>query len=99
MFDRTVYSSKKDARLPIAKDILIKLMNALPFVIQNVDNQLLLKAMFALAFYAFLRIGEITTKHNLNGSEVLQVSNVSFNAEDKDINGLSVHLLPKYKMR
>jgi hypothetical protein len=46
----------------------------LPFVIQNVDNQLFLKAIFALAVYAFLRIGEITTKHNLNGSEVLQVS-------------------------
>jgi hypothetical protein len=29
---------KKDARLPITKDILIKLMKALPFVIQNVDN-------------------------------------------------------------
>jgi hypothetical protein len=27
-------------------------MNALPFVIQNVDNQLLLKAMFALAFWS-----------------------------------------------
>ena len=63
-------------------------MNASPFVIQNVDNQLLLKAMFVFASYAFLRIGEITTKNNLNGSKVLQVSNVSFNAEDKDINGL-----------
>jgi hypothetical protein len=68
----------------------------LPFVIQNVDNQLFLKAIFALAVYAFLRIGEITTKHNLNGSEVLQVSNVSFNAEDKDINGLSV-VITNYK--
>jgi hypothetical protein len=75
---------KKDTRLPITKDILIKLMNALPFVIQNVDNQLLLKGMFPLAFYAFLRIGEITTKNNLDGSKILQVSNVSFNAEDKD---------------
>ena len=81
---------RKDVRLPITKDILIKLMNALPFVIQNVDNQLLLISMFALAFYAFLRIGEITTKNHLNGSKVLQVSNVSFNAEDNDINGLSV---------
>ena len=68
----------------------------LPFVIQNVDNQLFLKAIFALAVYAFLRIGEITTKNNLNGSEVLQVSNVSFNAEDKDINGLSV-VITNYK--
>jgi hypothetical protein len=40
--------------------------------------------MFPLAFYAFLRIGEITTKNNLDGSKILQVSNVSFNAEDKD---------------
>ena len=59
-------------------------MNASPFVIQNVDNQLLLKAMFVFASYAFLRIGEITTNNNLDGSKILQVSNVSFNAEDKD---------------
>jgi sporulation protein YlmC with PRC-barrel domain len=68
----------------------------LPFVIQNVDNQLFLKAIFALAVYAFLRIGEITTKNNLDGSKVLQVSNVSFNDEDKDINGLSV-VITNYK--
>jgi hypothetical protein len=62
-------------------------MNASPFVIQNVDNQLLLKPMFVFAFYAFLRIGEITTKNSSDESKVLQVSNVSFNTEGKYIYG------------
>ncbi|CAG2213337.1 unnamed protein product [Mytilus edulis] len=44
---------KNDPRLPITKDILIKLIDSLPCVIVNVDNQLALKAMFLLAFYAF----------------------------------------------
>jgi hypothetical protein len=70
--DRTVYNIESFYYMKQLR------WTALPFVIQNVDNQLLLKAMFALAFYAFLRIGEITTKNNLNGNKVLQVSNVSF---------------------
>ncbi|XP_063399785.1 uncharacterized protein LOC134684430 [Mytilus trossulus] len=37
---------KNDLRLPITKDILIKLIDSLPCVIVNVDNQLALKAMF-----------------------------------------------------
>ena len=40
--------------------------------------------------------GEITTKNNLDGSKLLQVSNVSFNAAAKDINGLSV-VIKNYK--
>lgn len=62
-------------------------MNASPFVIQNVDTQLLLKAVFVFASYAFLRIGEITTKNSSDESKVLQVLNASFNTEDKDIYG------------
>jgi hypothetical protein len=44
----------------------------LPFVIQNVDNQLFLKAIFALAVYAFLRIGEITTKNSSIRNELVE---------------------------
>ncbi|XP_071144984.1 uncharacterized protein [Mytilus edulis] len=56
-----------------SQDILIKLIDSLPCVIVNVDNQLALKAMFLLAFYAFLRVGEISTKSGSDTKQVLQV--------------------------
>lgn len=72
---------KNDPRLPITKDILIKLIDSLPCVIVNVDNQLALKAMFLLAFYAFLRVGEISTKSGSDTKQVLQVGDISFDRE------------------
>ncbi|KAL3877049.1 hypothetical protein ACJMK2_034804, partial [Sinanodonta woodiana] len=49
-----------DVRLPIDKCILEKLIRATTFTINSWYKQLLFRAMFSLAFHAFLRIGEIT---------------------------------------
>ena len=55
-----------DTRLPITKDILLKLVQALQFIISNDYNRIMLKSMMTLAFYCLLRIGEITVKTILN---------------------------------
>ncbi|CAG2189540.1 unnamed protein product [Mytilus edulis] len=81
---------KNDPRLPITKDILIKLIDSLPCVIVNVDNQLALKAMFLLAFYAFLRVGEISTKSGSDTKQVLQVGDISFDRENSTLKGMSL---------
>ncbi|XP_071179458.1 uncharacterized protein [Mytilus edulis] len=81
---------KNDPRLPITKDILIKLIDSLPCVIVNVDNQLALKAMFLLAFYAFLRVGEISTKGGSDTKQVLQVGDISFDRENSSLKGMSL---------
>jgi integrase len=62
-----------DGRLPITKDILLRLINSLKFVTSSPYDQSMLSAMFCLAFYGFLRIGEITG----SSANVLSVSNVS----------------------
>ena len=49
-----------DSRLPIDKVMLDKLGMALSHTIQATSQRTLYKAMFFLAFHAFLRIGEIT---------------------------------------
>ena len=49
-----------DSRLPITPSILRQITNALQFATKSVFLQKLLKAMFVLAFCAFLWIGEIT---------------------------------------
>ena len=50
----------KDSRLPITPSILKGLCQSLPKTCSSRFLQLMLHAMYLLAFHAFLRIGEIT---------------------------------------
>ena len=66
-----------DTRLPITKTILSKIVSALNYTVDNKYLMKLFKAMFSLAFHAFLRVGEITVKskgvknlHNLSLSQI-----------------------------
>lgn len=81
-----------DTRLPITKEILQKLVHALPFVIADFYNRIMLKAMMSLAYYCFLRIGEITVKKNTDFSKVMQISNVFFEKEQEHVIGVRVTL-------
>lgn len=79
-----------DSRLPITGPILAKLLAAVPLVITGEYHQHLLKSMFLLAFHAFLRIGEITTRGPSDHNRVLQVPDVTFQYSDNSFNGMSL---------
>lgn len=49
-----------DPRLPITPEILLKLVQALPHTTDSYFSRTLLRAMFILAYCAFLRVTEIT---------------------------------------
>ncbi|CAH3163539.1 unnamed protein product, partial [Porites lobata] len=51
----------RDIRLPITLPILNKLLGSFQHTVSSADQIHLLSAMCAIAFFAFLRIGEITT--------------------------------------
>lgn len=53
---------KRDSRLPITESILNKLVLSLPFITKSYYDKIMFRSMFLLAFYAFLRIGEITVQ-------------------------------------
>lgn len=53
-----------DARLPITLPILQQLVQVTDTIVSSQYMALLYKAMFTLAFHAFLRIGEITVSNN-----------------------------------
>ena len=48
--------------------------------------------MFSLAFHAFLRIGEITTKCASNAATVIQRSNIHFQFSNNVLTGLSLFI-------
>ncbi|XP_061191681.1 uncharacterized protein LOC133199882 [Saccostrea echinata] len=53
-------SPSTDTRLPITRSILTKLIHVLPHISNSAFIRIMLHSMFLLAFYAFLRIGELT---------------------------------------
>lgn len=81
-----------DNRLPITKQILSRLMTAVPSVIQSHFYQFLLKAMMSLAFYCFLRVGEMALKSGSEKGKVLQVQDVVVNYESKRATGMTVKI-------
>lgn len=75
--------SSCDTRLPITKEILSKLLLAIPSVIDSYFNQVMLNAMMSLAFYCFLRIGEMAVKSKNDISRVLQFSDINVGYENQ----------------
>ena len=69
--------SAKDSRLPITKFILDSLLTKLPLVCREGLSYITFRAMFLLAFYAFLRIGEITVRNaSVDPTKLIQTQDV-----------------------
>ena len=68
--------AKPDARLPITPAILRQIIQALPFLALSSYTTSMLKAMFLLAFFGFLRVGELTIRPGSDNSHVISVSNL-----------------------
>lgn len=67
---------RPDTRLPITPAMLTTLVDSVKHTCQGVYEQLLVKTMFLMAFYAFLRVGEFTA--NQNQLPILLFSNIGF---------------------
>ena len=67
-----------DKRLPITLPILLQLGNAFNHTLPSLYKIRLFKAMCALAFFAALRVGEITSRANTPPSRILQIDQLSF---------------------
>lgn len=79
----------KDSRLPITPSILKGLCQSLPKTCSSRFLQLMLHAMYLLAFHAFLRIGEITGLAPPLGN-CLSVSDIKFLHGDSE--GLEIQM-------
>lgn len=86
-------AGKKDARLPITEPILLRLATCLQGSGFPVFTQRMLKAMYTLAFYAVLRIGEITVRNQTPHDLVVQRKHVQvFQNRNKEIKAVELTL-------
>ena len=70
------HNAKPDIRHPITIYMLHKLIDALENVCPSLYNKRMFKAMFLLAFHAFVRIGEIA--HNGKEANILKITDLTF---------------------
>ena len=82
--------SSNDVRLPITPEILYKLVQSLQHVSNSYFLRILFKAMYLLAFHAFLRIGEITAKSHSDGSATLNTNDVDFKYSLGTLQGVEI---------
>lgn len=80
-----------DTRLPITTHILQLLLNSLKFTQPSYFLRAMLKAMYLIAFHAFLRIGEITASGR-QADNTLTLDNVRFCYSDSRLDGVELHL-------
>ncbi|CAC5421755.1 unnamed protein product [Mytilus coruscus] len=77
----------KDARLPITPDLLSKIYNVLPAVCHNDFETKLFQTSFSLAFFGFLRVGELTAdqKYASTQSHALDHKDIKINLSSIEI--------------
>lgn len=68
-------SGTPDVRLPITPNILHKLVKSLHFTVSRKCTKRLLRAMYTLSFFAFLRIEEISAKFSKTHKNINQFHN------------------------
>ena len=66
--------STADTHKPITKELLIRIMNALTFVCSSVYETKLFRSALLLAFFALLRVGEITIHKTLGMLLIKKIS-------------------------
>ena len=85
-------NAKPDSRLPITTIILQRLISTIPLFTLSTFHRELLPAMYSLAFHAFLRVGEFTSKSKMLSTLPIQLHDVMFFRSTKGEDLLQVTL-------
>ena len=91
-------STGADIRLPITLPLLEKIISALVHTQPTQFQRKLAQAMCSLAFFAVLRIGEITSRPGQSSNKIIQLQQISFLRDcDGQFAGLYKLTLTNYK--
>ncbi|CAG2252164.1 unnamed protein product [Mytilus edulis] len=75
-------NKSKDTRLPITKEILIRIIDKLPNVCSSKFEASLFSSAFSLAYHGFFRIGEIVRNKKWQAHQVIAIENVTLSKKD-----------------
>ena len=88
--------SQADIRLPISRPLLYELIRALAYTNSSAYQRSLYSAMFAIAFYGFFRVGELTCKTRNVSSTVLQLNQLTLTKLDHHVTAVKI-VISKFK--
>ena len=83
-------SKKLDSRLPITLPILQRIIGSCHIICSSQYTRLLFTAMCTLAFFAFLRVGEMAVTHTHQSARILQLSQITQLYNDGKVSSLKV---------
>ena len=85
-------SGKKDKRLPVTKSILTQMIMSTKFVLSHDYDISMYSAMFSIAYYACLRVGEYCVSTNAN--HVIKADQISV-ASDSHVKSIRIKFISK----
>ena len=74
----TRMDNRRDLRLPVTFDILVKIVHALPYICYSNFESVLFGSIYTLAIYAFLRVGEVVQVLGHDIGHALQLHHIKF---------------------
>ena len=77
-------NKQNDTRLPISQGLLLKLINALPYICSSIFEATLFSSAFSLAFHGFLRVGELVLSKRRQAHQVINIKDISI-ANENDV--------------
>ena len=77
--------SAKDIRAPITREVLIRLIDALPAVCFSEYESCLFKSLFTLAYFGLFRIGELVYTDHRQAGYALQLADVTISDQQLTI--------------
>ena len=78
-------SSTRDARAPITFDLLQKIVSVLNTICTSEYETFLFGSAFLLAFFCFLRVGELAVKSKSDHTKVLNISDITMSQNEMQV--------------
>lgn len=78
-------NKRSDSRKPITIDILTQIIPKLQYVCSSSYETQMFKAAFCLAFFGFMRIGEISYISRATDNHIVKISDISFDDKNSEL--------------
>ncbi len=82
---KRINPTQKDSRLPITRELLLRILSVLPVVCKSKFESTLFRAAFLLCFHGMFRVGELTAISKSVGGQAVSFRDVIINQQGLEI--------------